>query len=61
MNRLVYAIITAAVFQGSARLWEAQTPPVVGRVSIPGAVGTVVAGGFALRLLAAAKRAGGIG
>jgi ubiquinone biosynthesis protein len=61
VNRLVYAIITAAVFQGSARLWEAQTPPVVGKVSIPGAVGTVVAGGFALRLLAAAKRAGGIG
>ena len=61
VNRLVYAVITAALFQGSARLWQAQTPPTVGKVSIPGAVGTVVAGGFGLRLLAAAKRAGGIG
>lgn len=61
VNRLVYAVITAALFQGSTRLWQAQTPPLVGNVSIPGAVGTVVAGGFALRLLAAAKRAGGIG
>lgn len=61
VNRLVYAVITAALFQGSTRLWQAQTPPLAGNVSIPGAVGTVVAGGFALRLLAAAKRAGGIG
>jgi len=61
VNRLVYAIITAAVFQGSARLWQSRTPPVLGGVSVPGAVGTIAAGGVAVRLLRSAKRAGGIG
>lgn len=61
VNRLVYAIIAAALYQGSTRLWEARTPPVIGGVSVPGAVGTLTAASVAYRLLRSARRAGGIG
>lgn len=61
VNRLVYAIIAAALFSGSSRMWSANVPPVVGSVSLPGAVGTLSAGYFAAKLLRASRRAGGIG
>jgi ubiquinone biosynthesis protein len=61
VNRLVQAIITAALFSGSARLWSARVPPVAGDLSVPGAVGTVTATYLAARLLRASRRSGGIG
>lgn len=61
VNRLVYAALAAALFSGSARLWAQNVAPRVGGVSVPGAAGTIAAGAFAVRLLRASKRAGGIG
>jgi len=61
VNRVVYAVLAASLFTGSSRLWAAKVPPVVGGMSLPGAVGTVAAGAFAVRLLRSSKRAGGIG
>ncbi|MEN8235398.1 MAG: AarF/UbiB family protein [Actinomycetota bacterium] len=61
VNRLVYAAITATLFAGSSRLWSSKVPPTIGGVSVPGAVGTIAAGAFAIRLLRAAHRAGGLG
>ena len=61
VNRLVYAALAAALFTGSARLWAAKVPPRVQDMSIPGAIGTISAGIFAIRLLRSARRAGGIG
>lgn len=61
VNRLVYAALAAALFSGAARLWANGVAPKVRGVSIPGAVGTLAAGAFAMRLLRASKRAGGIG
>lgn len=61
VNRLVYATISAALFLGSSRMWAAKVPPLVGEVSVPGAVGTIAATAFASRLLRSSKRAGGIG
>jgi len=61
VNRLVYAALAAALFTGSARLWSSRVPPRVRDISIPGAIGTVSAGMFAIRLLRSARRSGGIG
>jgi len=61
VNRLVHAALAATVFAGSARLWSSKVPPTVRGVSVPGAVGTIMAGVFAFRLLRATRRSGGIG
>jgi ubiquinone biosynthesis protein len=61
VNRLVYAALAAALFTGSARLWSSRVPPRVRDISIPGAIGTISAGMFAIRLLRSARRSGGIG
>lgn len=61
VNRMVYSIIAAALFQGSSRLWTAKVPPTYRGVSLPGAIGTVSAGYFAIRLLRTSRRSGGIG
>jgi ubiquinone biosynthesis protein len=60
VNRLVHAVITAALFTGSARMWSARVPPVAGNLSVPGTVGTLTAAVLAARLLRATRRSGGI-
>ena len=61
VNRLAYAILAAALFSGASNLWARKAPPLTsGGMSIPGAVGTVVSAGFALRLLRSARRSGGL-
>lgn len=61
VNRLVYSALAGALFSGSARLWASKVPPTINGVSVPGAVGTLVAGAFSYQLLRSSKRAGGIG
>jgi ubiquinone biosynthesis protein len=61
VNRLVYGILAAALFGGSSNLWARRTPPLTkGGMSIPGAAGTIASAAFALRLLRAARRSGGV-
>ena len=61
INRLVYSALAAALFSGSARLWASKVPPRINGVSVPGAVGTLLAARFSYQLLRSSKRAGGIG
>lgn len=61
VNRLACAVLAAALFSGSARLWTRKVAPLVGSVSVSGAVGTLTVGACAVRFLRASKRAGGIG
>lgn len=61
VNRLVYGILAAALFSGSSNLWARATPPLTKRgMSIPGAAGTLVSAAFAVRLLHATRRSGGV-
>ncbi|MEZ5977470.1 MAG: AarF/ABC1/UbiB kinase family protein [Planctomycetota bacterium] len=60
-NRLTYGIVTAALFVGSALLWSSSVPPVVMGVPVLGAIGTLVSGLFAFRLLRAIRRQDDLG
>ena len=51
VNRLVCAVPAAALFSGSARLWARSVAPIVRNILVSGAVGTLTAGAFAVRLL----------
>lgn len=58
INRVVYGILTAALYLGSSQLWAARTPPTVYGVSLFGALGcgaAVVLGG---RLIHAIHKSG---
>lgn len=59
-NRLIYGILTASLFLGSALLWSRGAPPVVGGVSIVGAAGVSLSVVLGLRLLRSIARSGGI-
>ncbi len=58
VNRLVYGIVTAALFVGSCLLVSQRIPPVIQGISLPGAVGCLAACGLGFRLLQAIKRSG---
>ena len=58
VNRLVYGIITAALFLGSCLILSQQIPPVIAGVSIFGAAGCVTAIGLGFRLFRAIKKSG---
>ncbi|GAK53211.1 putative ubiquinone biosynthesis protein UbiB [Candidatus Moduliflexus flocculans] len=58
VNRLVYAMLSAALFIGSSWILSASVPPLVKGVSVPGAGGCVVAAVLGLRLMYAVKKSG---
>ena len=61
VNRLVYGLLAAALFSGSSNLWARRVPPLTRNgTSIPGAAGTLASAAFAVRLLRAARRSGGV-
>lgn len=60
-NRLAYAMLTAALFLGSALLWSRQIPPSVWGTSIPGLAGSLVSLWLGFTLLRSIHRSGGIG
>ena len=60
VNRLVYGIVVAALFIGSAMLWANNVPPHFRSVSIIGAVGTILSFFFGLNLLITIRRSGGL-
>ncbi len=60
VNRVVYGILTASLFLGSAMMWSRQAPPTIQGVSIIGAAGVVTAVILAWRLLRAIKKEGGL-
>ena len=60
VNRVVYGILTASLFLGSAMMWSRQAPPTIQGVSLFGAAGVAAAVVLAWRLLRAIKREGGL-
>jgi ubiquinone biosynthesis protein len=60
VNRLVMGVIAAAVFLGSTELWSRQAPPLLGGVSVFGAVGYLFAAFLIWRLLRAIRKSGDI-
>ena len=59
-NRLIYGIVTASLFLGSALLWSRDAPPVVGGMSIVGVAGVILSAVLGFRLLRSIARSGGI-
>jgi ubiquinone biosynthesis protein len=60
MNRLVYGIVIAALFLGSALLWANNVPPRISDVSIIGAAGTTLSLIFGLNLIWKIRKSGGL-
>ena len=60
INRLVLGILTAALFIGSSQLWSRNAPPLLGGVSVFGALGYAAAAFLTYRLLVAIKKSGDI-
>jgi ubiquinone biosynthesis protein len=60
VNRLVMGVIAAAVFLGSTELWSRQAPPLLGGVSVFGAVGYLFSAFLIWRLLRAIRKSGDI-
>lgn len=58
VNRLVFGMLSSALFLGSALLWSREVPPLVGGVSVFGALGCGLSLVLALRLLWAIRRSG---
>ncbi|UCG13537.1 MAG: AarF/ABC1/UbiB kinase family protein [Deltaproteobacteria bacterium] len=58
VNRLVYGILTAALFLGSCQLLGRQIPPLLGGISILGAAGCLLAAALGFRLFRAIKKSG---
>ena len=61
INRLVYGVITAALFMGSCLVLSQRIPPLIKGISIPGTAGCLFAFGLGFRLFRAIKKSGDIG
>lgn len=61
VNRLVYGIVTAALFLGSCQVLANRVPPLLFDISLFGALGCLGAVLLGLRLLRAVKRSGELG
>mgnify|MGYP003585667490 CR=1 FL=1 len=59
VNRLAYALVTAATIQGSSQLLARGTGPTYRDASLPGLVGTGVSAYLAIRILRSIHRSGG--
>jgi ubiquinone biosynthesis protein len=60
VNRLVLGILSASLFLGSSLLWSMKAPPVLGGVSVVGAVGYVFSVYLGWKLLRAIKHSGSV-
>lgn len=60
INRLVMGVIAAALFLGSSELWSREAPPLLGGVSVFGALGYAASLFIIWRLLRAIRKSGNI-
>jgi ubiquinone biosynthesis protein len=58
VNRLVFGLLTSALFVGSALLWANKAQPLLWDVSVVGAIGVVVSAVLGWRLLTAIQKSG---
>ena len=61
VNRLVYGIVSAALFLGSCLVMANRVPPLFFDISLFGLIGSLAAIALGLRLLRAIKRSGELG
>jgi ubiquinone biosynthesis protein len=61
VNRLVFGMLTSALFLGSALIWSVKAPPLLWDVSIIGVVGCLASLGLGIRLLWAIRQSGRLG
>jgi ubiquinone biosynthesis protein len=61
VNRLAYALLTAALFLGSTQLWGLKIPPLLWETSIPGVAGTLLSLWLGFNLLRSIHQSGGMG
>jgi ubiquinone biosynthesis protein len=59
-NRLVYGILASALFVGSTLMLSSRVPPVLGEISVLGAIGALAALLLGARLLWEVQRSGGL-
>ena len=60
INRMAYALVTAATIQGASSLLSRGTAPTYREVSVPGLVGTGVSAYLAVHILRSIRRSGGV-
>jgi ubiquinone biosynthesis protein len=60
VNRLVLGVVAAALFLGSSQLWSSQAAPLLGGISVFGALGYAASLFIIWRLLRAVKKSGDI-
>ena len=60
VNRLVMGVIAAALFLGSSELWSREAPPLLGGISVFGALGYAASLYIIWRLLRAIRKSGNI-
>jgi ubiquinone biosynthesis protein len=58
VNRLVFGMLTSALFLGSTLLWSYQAPPLIAGIPVLGVTGSLVSFGLGLRLLWAIRKSG---
>jgi ubiquinone biosynthesis protein len=58
VNRLVFGIVTSALFLGSIQLWSFNVPPTFEGVSIFGVIGCAISFFLAFRLLRSINKSG---
>ena len=58
VNRLVFGMLTSALFLGSTLLWSYQAPPLIAGIPVLGVAGSLVSFGLGLRLLWAIRKSG---
>jgi ubiquinone biosynthesis protein len=58
VNRVVFALVTCALFVGSALMWGLRAPPTVWEVSVPGLFGCAISVLMSLRLFRAVFKSG---
>jgi ubiquinone biosynthesis protein len=58
VNRLVFGMMTSALFLGSALMWSYRAPPIISDVSVFGVLGCIVSAALAVRLAWAIQKSG---
>ena len=60
VNRLAYALVATATINGTAQMLSRKAGPTVGRVSVPGLVGSAASAYLGYHVIRAIRRAGGL-
>jgi hypothetical protein len=60
VNRLAYALVATATINGTAQMLSRKAGPTVGRVSVPGLIGTAASAYLGYHVIRSIHKAGGL-